>query len=275
MNEKDKQHLRALVRTMYDYQEMRIITSNRLRLKKDGTLMDEEFMDDAEFSESDYTTIKYVFDNSKEVEKKLLKDITEIVEKHPLYSNFLINVRGCGILISAVIFCEFDIFKADTVSKMWQYAGLNPTMVKGKKIIKITKKTDHSQLIKEYENKKGEKCGIVLTNDLIRGDKLTSGYISPFNTWLRTKLCGVLATNMIRNQKGDGKSYAIDFYYPYKQRLENEERWKETTPAHRNNAAKRYMIKMFIQDLYKNWREIEGLPTRVPYQEEYLNHKHE
>jgi hypothetical protein len=81
----------------------------------------------------------------------------------------------------------------------------------------------------------------------------------------------------------------LEFYYPYKLRLENEDSivinegkarkgdgkpWKEVSKGHRNNAAIRYMVKMFIKDLYAAWREIEGLPVRVPYAEEYLGKKH-
>lgn len=50
--------------------------------------------------------------------------------------------------------------------------------------------------------------------------------------------------------------------------------WKDVTPGHRDKAAKRYMIKMFIKDLYVIWRTIEGLPVREPYQVEYLGHTH-
>jgi len=51
--------------------------------------------------------------------------------------------------------------------------------------------------------------------------------------------------------------------------------WQEVSPKHRDRAAMRYTVKMFLKDLYPVWREIEGLPVRVSYQEEYLGHKHE
>lgn len=44
--------------------------------------------------------------------------------------------------------------------------------------------------------------------------------------------------------------------------------------AHRHNAAKRYMIKMFLLELHKVWRKLEGLEVRPPYAEEYLGIKH-
>jgi len=42
--------------------------------------------------------------------------------------------------------------------------------------------------------------------------------------------------------------------------------------AHR--MALRYMVKMVLADIWKDWRALEGLDVRAPYQEAYLNHKH-
>jgi len=44
--------------------------------------------------------------------------------------------------------------------------------------------------------------------------------------------------------------------------------------AHRHNAAKRYMVKMFLLELHKRWRKLEGLEVRPPYAEEKLGIKH-
>ena len=102
---------------------------------------------------------------------------------------------------------------------------------------------------------------------MVRGDKLTPGHVSPFNQKLRTALVGVLADGFIKQQN----YYAMEFYYPYKARLEQEEnevlhigkdvKWKDVSKGHRDRAAKRYMIKMFIKDLY-------GMGTIEGYQSE-------
>lgn len=242
----DRQKLRALVRTMYDYQDMRLRTAGRLRLKADDTAQDETNMPEAVFD--DYSVIEGVKVDTQAIEKRLAKEIEREVKSHPLWDAFFDGVKGCGPLMSAAILAEFDIERATTVSKMWQFAGLNPGMVRGKK--------------KDGDN-------IVTTDTMVRGDRRTPGFLSPFNGWLRTKLVGVLADCMIRA----GSQYR-KFYDDYKARLEQEEGWKEESKGHRANAAKRYMIKMFIKDLYVAWRTIEGLEVRAPYQEEYLGHKH-
>ena len=43
---------------------------------------------------------------------------------------------------------------------------------------------------------------------------------------------------------------------------------------HRHQAAVRYMIKMFLLELWKFWRELEGLPIGETYAEAHLGRKH-
>lgn len=285
MNEEKRKELRAMVRTMYDYQDMRLRTAGRLRMNATEHPINEENMDDAEISEKDYSTVEYVRASTQQIEKHIAKEIGLMIAKEPIYTEFLVKVRGCGPLMSAACLAEFDIRKADTVSRMWQFAGLNPGQVRGKKIIKITKTTDMSRIVREYKNGAGDRCGIIVTDEMVRGDRKASGFVAPYNAWLRTKLCGVLAGGMIKAKGGEtGINYAVDYYYPYKARLEQEESlvmhcgkmtpWKDVTKGHRDASAKRYMIKMFVLDLYTNWRRIEGLPVREPYQKEYLGHDH-
>ena len=117
---------------------------------------------------------------------------------------------------------------------------------------------------------------------MIRGDRLAPGYLSPFHQKLRAALIGVLAPGFIKAKA----PYALNHYYPYKDRLVNsdqithpkgkkgEKPWKDTSKGHRDAAAKRKMIKAFLTDLYVAWREVEGLPVREPYAVEYLGKVH-
>jgi hypothetical protein len=85
-----------------------------------------------------------------------------------------------------------------------------------------------------------------------RGKKL---HCNPF---LKTKLIGVLAPCMIK-----ARSPWRQFYDDYKHRKESSG-WG-AGKLHRHNAAMRYMIKMFLLELWKVWRTAEGLPTPDPY----------
>lgn len=171
------------------------------------------------------------------MELGLSKDIAKEVKTHPLWKAFLRDVKGCGEVLAAVVITEFDINKAPTVSNLWSFAGLAPG--KDRKV-------------------KGQKCC--------------------FNQFLRAKLCGVLGSSFLKCN-----SPYRAYYDDMKHRLESAD-WgtasahptdpKRPKAGHQHKAATRYMIKMFLKDLYVAWRTLEGLPVREPYQEEYLNKKH-
>lgn len=253
----DKQRMRVkgIVRTIYDYQDIRIKMGNRLRFKADG---EDQKGNGTEMvvNVEDIPSLVDAYQDSKEIEDSLVKSLKKELKGIPVYDKFLKDVKGIGPMMASVIISEYDIHKAHTISAMNQYTGLNPGLVKGRKM------------------KDGK---IVVTDTMIKGDKLTAGFLAPYNARLRTKMIGVLGPSFLKS-----KSPYSEFYYNYKTRLENEDRliegkdkkWNETTAKHRHNAAVRYMIKAFIRDLYYAWREIEGLPTRCPYEEEYLGIKH-
>ena len=257
--------LRMLVRIREDQQGQRKAMDNRLSRKADGTGQNAENLSRRVFTGEAVDLFTQFSDSSRAQEEMAEKEMLKVLRKVPVYNHFLEGVKGCGTIASAHIISAFDIFKADTVSKMWQYAGLNPGMVVGKKRVK-----------------QGEEDVIVITDKLIRGDHLEPGFVSPFNIQLRVALRGVMADGFIKAQN----VYCMNFYYPYKERLANSDNvvpegktkalkaWKDVTPGHRDGAAKRYMLKMFLKDLYAAWRPMHGLPVREPYQEQYLGHKH-
>lgn len=253
--------VRMLVRTREDFQSMRKKMDNRIGRTADG---EQQNVEQRTFRLEDLEMFKKIADDAKEKEVECEKNLKRVLKRFPIWTEYLEGVKGVGTIAAGWLIGEFDIEKATTVSKMWQFAGLNPGLVKGKK------RVDHED----------GKVEFVETGEMIRGDKLTPGHVSPFNQNLRTALVGVLADGFIKQQN----YYCMEFYYPYKARLEQEEntvihvgkekQWKEVNKGHRDRAAKRYMIKMFLKDLYVAWRTIEGLPVRPSYQEEYLGHKH-
>jgi hypothetical protein len=104
-----------------------------------------------------------------------------------------------------------------------------------------------------------------------------------FNPFLKTKLTGVLGTSFLRV----GDSPYAKMYYDYKHRVESHARYgvendktKDdeghlvTSKLRRHNMAIRYMIKLFLIDLYKAWRALENLPVSPPYSEAKLGVVH-
>ncbi|MDO8751570.1 MAG: hypothetical protein Q7K03_10590 [Dehalococcoidia bacterium] len=256
----DRKAVRMLVRAREDYQGVRKRLDNRMGRKADGT---EQDVGERTFRAEDFEAFKALADNAREQEKAVEKMLLNVLKRFSVYTNYLAHVKGVGPIAAGWIVGEYDIEKATTVSKLWQFTGLNPGLVWGQK------RVDDGE----------DKFHYVLTDKLVRGDKLTEGFVAPFNQRLRTALVGVMADGFIKAQN----SYALDYYYPYKSRLEQEanpiageeKAWSEVSKGHRDRAAKRYMVKMFLKDLYVAWRTIEGLPMRAPYAEEYLGKQHE
>lgn len=181
-------------------------------------------------------------------ETRHFRRLENVLRDIPIYNAWLKNIRGVGPAMAGVLLSEINIERAKYPSSLWAYAGLDVAGDgKGR-----SRRADHL-IEREYIDKDGE----VKTCKSIT-----------FNPFLKTKLVGVLATSFLRV----GESPYRDIYDKYKHRL--EAKWPDESKGHRHNAAMRYMIKMFLIDLYKEWRAIEGLPVAPPYHEAKLGHKH-
>lgn len=310
MSEQDRQIVRMLVRAREDFQDMRKRLDNRLGRKADGKEQDLKEADKRVMSAEDVGMFGSISNEAGRQEDVVEKDLVSVLSRFRIWNEWLINVKGLGTIAGGWIVGEYDIHKAETPSALWQFTGLNPGMVMGKKRIEDSK-----------GNYNFEETGI-----MIRGDKLTPGFVAPFNQRLRTAIVGVFADNLvkagmrwvpcteleyesspeecrdIRERRIDGKdvknvkcrleitSPYVKAYLDYKNRLLHSDamveeiksrgakpvkvKWKDAKPAHIDRAAKRYMIKQFLKDLYVAWRTMEGLEVRPPYQEEKLGHKH-
>jgi hypothetical protein len=275
-NEKQKV-IRLLVKTRDDFQGMRKCMGNRIGITSDGEPQDLKDPNRA-LGLDDLELLKGYYDNALGIEKQIEKEIEKRLKTIPIYTQFLKGVKGVGTIAAGWIIGEIDIERATTVSKIWQFCGLNPGTVRGTKSV-CTKdyKPEMGEVVgKLTDFKDGKERLSVKTSDMIRGDKLTPGYLSPYNQRFRAALVGVLASGFIKAKS----EYAVEYYYPYKTRLENSENkvngkpWNEESKGHRDMAAKRYMIKMFLKDLYVAWRTLEGLAVREPYMEEFLGKRH-
>ena len=246
MEDKRRNSIKTLARAYYDYQRERTALDGRLGVTKGGETKKGAPEVDPEMLVLLYERREFIFameesilHGTKDANGKWQREgsLYSEVHKHPLWKNFLCDVKGCGEAVAAVIISEFDINKAPTVSNLWSFAGLAP----GKD-----------------RKEKGKKC--------------------PYNQFLRAKLCGVLGSSFLKSN-----SPYREYYDNMKHRLysndwgmESKNPTDKSKPkaGHQHKAATRYMVKMFLKDLYVAWRTLEGLPVREPYQAEYLGHKH-
>lgn len=277
--------IRTSVRTLYDMQKLRIQNGNRIcasfrhKLGLDSSQAEEEnekandLLNDlrAEYkritdgvkritkhfkSDSQLITTRgelallESYEHQLEAERIHEKAILDELERTPIWTQYLKGIRGIGPLMAAVIISEVDIEKAVTVSKLYKYSGLDVVLVEneaGEMVGEGRSRKRHHLMPKSYTNRNGD---IVETVGI------------SFNPFLKTKLVGVMGGCFIKSKN----SYS-DIYYNYKFRLENMPIHKDKTKAHRHNMAMRYMVKQFLFDLYKAWRELEELPVRDSYAE--------
>jgi len=279
----DNQVIRFMVRNFYDIQRMRIAAANRA--PKKGAKID--------LAKKDIKHLQYVAREFNRLEDEVKKEIEKYLEYFPIWIEFLKKTKGCGPSMAGVILSEFDIKKANTISQFWAYDGLGmerqwTVKFKDSKKGKIKEQTiwatspgNAKRVVPISKNGKVERIfeSVSPMNGKLESQRLRPGQYPSYNTWLKTKMVGVLAGCFLKSNSPYRK-----FYDDYKHRKESEN-WggykdKKTgdlksVKGHRDNAAKRYMIKMFLKDLWLKWRELEGLEVRPSYQEQYLRHKHD
>lgn len=244
-----KIRLRYAVRYFYDLQRLRIQAGGRYLPKGPAAQI--------EMSEADQVFFARTSANLNRLERQALKEVSGLLAHFPI-ADWILSQRGIGPTMAGVIVSSFDIERAQTASALWAVSGLN--VVEGR------------------------------APRPIKGEKLR------YNAWLRTKMVGVMASNFLKT----GSPWR-EHYDNYKHRKESQimpvcqacegsgRKGKEPcvncaggkapapwgkSPGHRHNAALRYMVKMFLAELYVQWRTVAGLPVRPPYQAEYLGHVH-
>ena len=267
--EKDAQKLLDKIRKSFDLITDGVIENlpTRKQFKGEGVI-------------STYTELVLVssYISIEHDEKRHFARFESVLEDYPIWNAWLKDVRGIGPSMGGVLISELNPHWAKYPSSFWSYAGLDVAEDgKGR-----SRRKEHL-VEREYVDKDG---------------KDATRMSITFNPWLKTKLMGVLAPSFLKTSRfytadqdvamekmtkakrkktkpeGAYKSPYTALYYDYKHRLESNPAHEEKSKGHRNNMALRYMIKMFLVDLHREWRALEGLPTSKPYSEAKLDMSH-
>ena len=279
--------LKILVRGAYDIQQNRIQTGNRIvgnfkaKLGQEPGEKEEELDADAKALLADlrrsyakitdgikkfpllknfegdelistYTELCLLrhYVDLEEVEKNHFKMLQNVLKGYPIYTDYLESIKGIGPAMAAVIISEIDISKAKYPSSLHKLAGLD--------------------VCEDGKGRSKRKEHLVEVGYIDKDGKEQTKMSITFKPFLKTKLVGVLGSSFLRAGENP---YSI-IYNNYKNRLENHPDHIEKSKGHRHAMAIRYMIKMFLIDLYLKWREIEGLEVHPPYEEAKLGLKH-
>ena len=283
-----KDNLKSLVQGIYDLQKLRIQTGNRIvanykiKLGQDPSNKEDTIdKEAAQYLESvrqhfrllteglltiptpssfkpdgvidNYTEMNLIAMYTRVYEDELLqfKRIKGTIKDFPIWTEFLIDIKGVGPMMAAVIISSLDPHKAKYPSSFHKYLGLDVVNGEGR-----SKKKRH-----------------LIDVDYIdaEGDPQTKKSIT-YNPWAKTKLVGVLGPCFVKQDAAVSKYRRI--YNDYKHRISHHIDHKDKSKGHRNNMAIRYMVKQFLIDLHMKWRELEGLPVSLPYAEAKLGYTH-
>lgn len=322
----DRERLRCAVRYFYDLQKLRIQAGNRDSDQADPAVLDH---DDKDFLGQQSVGINAL-------EKACLNEIESILDKSPIYNEWLKHQSGCGPTMAGVLISEIDIgnyrqeelkdkkrgFEArlkeeniprihhglkeeiveidkrlanikgcDTVSALWAYAGLavdtetgravrrqkgvksnwNPFLkakvvfVLGGCLLKASPgtkpPTKWRKIYDGYKHRKGNElvkdCMLCKGTGVLQEDKEV-GEVNPATMRI--------TDSKVKIERAGDKCYNCDG-------KKHNVKWGRSD-AHRHQAAVRYMVKIFLLELWLKWRELEGLPITEPYSEAKLGIKH-
>jgi hypothetical protein len=204
-------------------------------------------------------------------ERAQFRQFESVLNTIPIYTEFLRQEVGIGPAMAAVLISYFDPHRAERISDFWAYAGLD-VAPDG---LGRSRRQEHL-IDREYTNKEGKQA--------------TRKSVT-YNPWLKSRLLGALATSFMR-QKGCRWRVCYDQYkhrilsdpnrikitsaefkalYKTAPMTARRDRW---SPLRIHRAALRFMIKMFLIELWTKWRELEGLPVTKTYHEEKLGYRH-
>lgn len=175
------------------------------------------------------------------IDKKVSKAVNNFAENSEFVSQ-AIDIPSVGPVTAAYCLVYIDLFKADTVSKLWSYAGL------------------HKPNYERYQ--KGETSG---GNKTLRtalytfAESVMKNKNSPYRAvYDSEKSKKEVSEQLTWTRNTQGKLVQVP--------------WKETKPCHRNGHALRQVMKFFLSDFHFVGRALMGLPVRPVYAEDKLGH---
>jgi hypothetical protein len=226
---------------------------------------------------SDFTELVLVhqYESLEKQEREHFRHLGEALDGVPIYTEWLEGQRGIGPALAAVLVSYFDVHKAERPSSFWAFAGLDV----GPGIA-----SDPDNKLARSRRKEH----LIERTYVARDGETKTKLSTTFDPWLQSRLLGVLGGSLLRNA-----SPYRQYYDRYRHRIEtdpsrrkgtladkkrerkegniNEQIWH---PLRIHRASMRYMVKMFVADFWRAWREVEGLPVVPMYHEGVLGHKH-
>lgn len=264
--------MRALVEMYYDFQDQRIISGNRI----DGNVRQELIQD----TDLEKYGVNDVFASTKSFEKDIQKRLANEIKAYPLYSEYLLNIQGIGVILSAGLMAYIeDIAKFKNISSLWQYAGIGMNTF----CEKCNKPTFVEVTYGEGKTKKVAKrlrpkkvCDVCNSATVPIRQRRTIGYQSNYNDKFKV-LCWKIASSFVK-QSADKSGYRriydqvkADEHTKHPETVMVNGK-KTQNDGHLHNKAMRKTVKIFLSHVWTTWRTYENLEVTKPYESQVLKH---
>ena len=181
-------------------------------------------------------------------EKLMYKQLeTSLMSSH-FWNCWLKAIKGIGPALGSALVGETNIKECKYPSSMWQWWGIAPS----------NGRAMPSTRVSSYRKRK---CDRIAEQFLQQGTKPYVGYYEKYKHRKETTMVpkcwackgkGTFFGHECRNCNGTGG--------PAPWGMNGE---------HRHRAAKRYMVQRFLEDMWRAWRELEGLPCAKNYAKTY------
>lgn len=220
---------------------------------------------------SDYAELLLVNQYERLVidEKKAFGQLLDVMEQIPVWTEWLSHQTGIGPAMGAVLITSFDPHKAVYPSCFLSLSGVACSPKDG---MGMSRRKEH-----------------LIEREYVAKDGTTKTKLSTvFDPWLQARLLAVLGPCMMRANSPYRK-----FYDEYKHRIQTDpQRLKMTDaaksklrlagedvrniwpPSRIHRAAIRYMLKIFLINFWREWRELENLPLAPSYWEAKRGYEH-
>ena len=224
-------------------------------------------------SKTDYELVESYI-QLQDSESKVAASVQQAVQEHPMWNAFFSKVKGCGPMMAGVCLAYFDINKARYATSFIAYAGIDAVSV-----VKVDK-DGLPYTASEGHGLKHTREEIYKKADDTWGVKNSIGY----NPKLKSTLLSTLADGFLKagyRREKDGSGAAVEggwiqaegyarAYAEYIHRLDNRVDTKNYSRGHKHLMGKRYMIKLFLKDMWTVWRQMAGYDIGLPYEVEFL-----
>lgn len=236
--------LKQLERCVYDVQKWRIAAGHRAEIVEEQfTLYDKRFFATVESEMSD-------------LEVRGTRRLATLLNGIPVWDEFLKPIKGIGPKMGALLVAETNIENCHTPSKLWAWWGVH--VVNGR----AAQKSDEGP--SRFSPFRKAKVVKVLAELMLLHK--SPGYYELYTGYKAKKEKQIVDCCMAC--KGMGSVNKDDEKVPcWNCDGGNKPAPWGISPEHRHRAALRFMVKRLLLDMWKKWRELEGLDVPPSYDE--------